>query len=291
MFSNRLGHLLALFTIFVWGTTFISTKMLLHYLTPIEILFFRFSLAFIALCIFSPQQKIHISLNREELYFAGAGLAGITLYFLFENIALVYSYASNVSIILCMAPFFTALFAHFFLKTERLKPSFFIGFLAAISGIALINFNSSTVLQLNPLGDILALLAAAVWAVYSILIKKISLLNYSTVLCTKKTFLYGLIFMLPCLPFFDFKLSSFDVHNLPLLLHISYLGLGASALCFATWNFSVKLLGAVKTSIYIYLTPVITIIFSAWFLAEKITPIALIGTALTMIGLFISERA
>lgn len=64
---------------------------------------------------------------------------------------------------------------------------------------------------------------------------------------------------------------------------ILYLGLGASALCFVIWNF------AVKTSVYIYMVPVITVITSVLILHEKLTLLAGIGTVLTLIGLFLSE--
>ena len=70
---------------------------------------------------------------------------------------------------------------------------------------------------------------------------------------------------------------------------ILYLGLGASALCFVTWNFAVKELGAVKTSVYIYMVPVITVITSVLILHEKLILLAGIGTVLTLIGLFLSE--
>lgn len=73
------------------------------------------------------------------------------------------------------------------------------------------------------------------------------------------------------------------------LFNIIYLGLGASALCFVTWNFAVKVLGAVKTSVYIYMVPVITVVTSVIILHEKITIMAGIGTVLTLAGLFISE--
>lgn len=73
------------------------------------------------------------------------------------------------------------------------------------------------------------------------------------------------------------------------LLNILYLGAGASALCFVTWNFSVKKLGAVKTSIYIYLVPVITVIASALILHEQITVMSALGVLLTLVGLGISE--
>ena len=74
------------------------------------------------------------------------------------------------------------------------------------------------------------------------------------------------------------------------LLNLLYLGFGASAVCFATWNFSVRVLGAVKTSVYIYVVPVITIVTSAVILGERMTPLSMLGAALTMAGLFLSEK-
>ena len=73
------------------------------------------------------------------------------------------------------------------------------------------------------------------------------------------------------------------------LFNILFLGLGASALCFVTWNFAVKTLGAVKTSVYIYAVPVITVVTSVIILHEKITVLAAAGTVLTLAGLFLSE--
>ena len=73
------------------------------------------------------------------------------------------------------------------------------------------------------------------------------------------------------------------------LFNIIFLGLGASALCFVTWNLAVRELGAVKASVYIYMVPVITVITSAIVLQEKITLLVALGTILTMTGLFISE--
>jgi drug/metabolite transporter (DMT)-like permease len=69
-----------------------------------------------------------------------------------------------------------------------------------------------------------------------------------------------------------------------------FLGIGASALCYVTWNYAVSILGAVKTSIYIYLIPIITIIISAIVLHETITLVALIGVLLIIFGLYISGR-
>ena len=102
--------------------------------------------------------------------------------------------------------------------------------------------------------------------------------------------IYGLIFMLPALFFFDFRLGAERFRDPLVLFNILFLGFGASAVCFVTWNLSLKLLGVLKTSVYIYAVPVITVAFSALILKEKITPIAMFGTFLTLAGLFISEN-
>ena len=220
----------------------------------------------------------------------GAGLCGVTLYFLCENIALTYTLASNVGVLVSISPFFTAILAHRFLDGERLHPRFFLGFAAAIAGIALIGLNGSFVLKLNPMGDLLAALAAVVWAIYSVLMRKISGFGYGTVQCTRRVFFYGLLFMIPALFFFPFEFGLERLAQPVNLLNLLFLGLGASAACFATWNWAVKTLGAVKTSIYIYAVPVVTILFSALILHEHITWMALAGTALTLLGLLLSEN-
>jgi len=282
------AHLAALITIIIWGTTFISTKLLLRDFTPAELLFFRFGIGYIALLAAYPK-PLKTGDKKLELMLAGAGLSGVTLYFLLENIALTFSYASNVSIILSVAPFFCALAAHIFLKGEKLKAGFLIGFAVAIAGIVLVSFNGSVVLHLNPAGDLLAVLAAAVWAVYSVLMKKIAERGLNTILATRRAFLYGIAFMLPVLLLSDFSLGLGRFLKPVNILNLLYLAVGASALCFVTWNMSMKVLGTVKTSVYIYVAPVITVVASAIVLKERITWMAVAGTALILCGLVLSE--
>ena len=124
-------------------------------------------LAFLTLLIAKPPRLPPDALHpwrglsvREELKYAGAGLCGVTLYMLFQNTALSFTMASNVSVPISTTTLFTALAARFFLKEEALKPNFFIGFAVAIAGIILIAFNGNFFLKLNPLGDLLAILAA-----------------------------------------------------------------------------------------------------------------------------------
>ncbi len=283
------GHLAALLTIFIWGTTFISTEILLTDFKPIEILFFRFLIGLFILILIYPK-RLRKTTKKQELTFALTGLCGVTLYYLLENIALTYSMASNIGVIISIAPFFTAILSHFILKEETLNQNFIIGFMAAMVGIMLISFNGSSNFKLNPLGDILALLAALVWAVYSILTKRISDYGYSTIQVTRRTFMYGVTFMFLTLIPLGFKLDLGRFSNPIYLGNILFLGLGASALCFVTWNMAVKILGAVKTSIYIYIVPVVTVVTSIIVLHEQITLMAFIGTVLTFIGLFLSQK-
>jgi len=288
--SNHVkGHISALITILIWGTTFISTKILLTSFKPVEILFYRFGIGVLVLLIAYPH-RLKGTDKKQELMLMAAGLCGVTLYYLLENIALTYTTASNVGVIISIAPFFTAILANWLLDGEKPKANFFIGFFAAIIGIFLISFNGSAVLQLNPIGDLLAILAAIVWAAYSILSRKISQFGYNTIQTTRRIFCYGLFFMIPVLFSFHFEWGLERFTQPANLFNILFLGLGASALCFVTWNLAVKFLGAVKTSIYIYLVPVITVVTSVIVLSERVTWMSAFGTVLTLAGLFISEK-
>ncbi|MDF2841975.1 MAG: eamA 1 [Herbinix sp.] len=290
MNKNKLafGHLLSLFSIIVWGTTFISTKLLLRDFSPIEILFLRFIIALVVLILAAPR-RLKITERKHELLFAGAGICGITLYFLLENIALTYSQAANIGVVLSIAPIFTAIMAHFILHGERLKLNFFMGFVVAIIGIGIISFDGHTSLKLNPIGDVLAILAAFVWGIYSVLTKKLGEYGYPMILMTRRIFTYGILFMIPAMIFMKIDIAPELLIKPMNIFNLLFLGIGASALCFVTWNYAVKLLGAIQTSIYIYGVPVITVITSIIVLRERITPMATVGIALTLIGLILSE--
>ena len=198
--------------------------------------------------------------------------------------------ASNVGVIISVAPFFTAILSHLFGRSgEKLRAGFFIGFGVAMAGVVLISFNGSR-LQLNPMGDLLALLAAFVWACYSLLTRRISSLGQPVILTTRRTFFYGIICMIPALLRFDVRLGLERFAHPVNLMNVLYLGLGASALCFVTWNVAVKVLGAVRTSVYIYMVPVITVITSVLVLKEPVTWTSAAGTMLAVAGLFLSER-
>ncbi len=290
MASQSLGHLAASFTILLWGATFISTKVLLEMFTPVEILVVRFVLGYLALWVAAPRFLL-LRERREEMWFAAAGATGIALYYFLENIALVYSSASNVGITVSTAPFFTALLVPVFMKGKAVIPlRFYVGFIVALSGIALITLSEST-LSFSPFGDFLALLAALAWAVYSHLLRIVFSFSYPTILVTRRIFGYGILCMLPIWLWEDHAVALSAIFDPVNFGNFLFLGLGASACCFATWNYAVKVMGPVKTGVYIYATPVVTAILAILILHEPFTWLSACGMALAIAGLWLSKEA
>lgn len=284
-----LGHVLACGTQIMWGATFVSTKVLLNYFQPVEVLFTRAVLAFIALLIFFPH---HLKLKnpKQEFAFAGAGLFGIVLYFMLENTALTMTYASNVGIIVACAPFFVAVAVGIFFKNEKSGKFFYIGFVIAMTGVILISMNGQKSFNLNPAGAGLAFLAMISWGAYSALVKKIGEWDYPTIAVTRRIYFYAILFLIPVL---IKQKASWDIsliHNPQVVSNFLFLGIGASAMGFMLWNLSTKWIGAVKTSVYIYVLPVVTVVLSMLILHEKMTVISVFGSLLIFVGLIISQK-
>ena len=284
-----LGHLLACGTQIMWGATFVSTKILLKHFLPAEVLFTRAVLAFLLLLLFYPH-RLKLKDKRQEILFAGAGLFGIVLYFMLENTALTMTYASNVGIIVACAPFFVAVVVGFFFQSEKTGWKFYIGFIVAMAGVIAISLNGQRNFALNPLGDGLAFLAMVSWGFYSALIRKIGELEYPTIAATRRFYFYGILFLIPVL--IEQK-ASFKPEILlrpEILFNFIFLGFCASAMGFLLWNLATKWIGAIKTSVYIYVSPVVTVVLSVLILHEKITLVSVIGAIMIFIGLVISQK-
>ena len=282
-------HLIALLVVIIWGTTFVSTKILLfNGLTPKDIFFYRYLLAYTGIWFFGRQTLFANSL-KDEFLFLLMGITGGSFYFITENTALEITLASNVALLLCIAPLFTAILSHLLLKTEKLNRYIVQGSLIAITGVAFVAYNGHFVLQINSLGDMLCLMAALSWAFYTILLKQLSS-RYSTLLITRKVFFYGLTSLLPL---FFFHPLSFDTTVLqrPVVWgNLLFLGVVASLFCYFLWNKAVKKIGAVRTTNYVYISPLVTLLTSAIVLNETITLIAAFGALLILTGVALAER-
>ena len=284
------GYILAATCVFFWGITFVCTKYLLRDFTPLEILFYRFIAAYAGLWILRP--KFEKIAARDNILFALAGISGVILYQLFENIAINYTNASNVSVIVSICPLFTAIFSQIFLKEKHLSLWFIVGFVISITGITLVCLNGSRSLEFNPKGDILALCSAICWGVYSVVVSIINRKNYNQIAATRRIFFFAVLMMIPLMIFTDQKNISANSIRFTNPLNITsllFLGIIASGFCFAAWNKACKITGTVKVSCSLYLIPIVTIIFAFFALGEQITILSAIGAVVTIAGLFISE--
>ena len=287
MNPHCVGYLTATLVVVIWGTTFISTKVLLNQLSPVEIMFYRYVLGYLALLAAYPHRHKSGGL-KEEALFAAAGLFGGTLYFLAENYALHYTLASNVALLVASAPILTAVAVRCATRTERITRPLVFGFIVAFAGVFLVIFNGRFVLHLNPAGDILAVAAAASWAVYSVLVKDMGA-KYNGIYCTRKIFFYSLLTMLPFLFATDFRWSLTHLYDLNIMANLLFLGILASAVCYLLWSKVIWQLGPVRTNNFIYVVPLVTMLTSVLVLSEPLTPFAVVGGVLILTGVSLSS--
>jgi drug/metabolite transporter (DMT)-like permease len=284
-----LYHLIALCTVAVWGLTFISTKLLIaNGLSPEEIFVIRFAIAYAGILLVS-HRRLAADSWRDELWLALGGIMGGSLYFWAENTALAYTQATNVAFIVCTTPLFTALFSRLFYRGEPASRWLFYGSVLAVVGMALVVYNGQFVLQLSPVGDLLSLCASLAWAFYGFIMRRM-FLKYDTLFITRKIFFYGLLTILPV-----FLLSPWETTTSTLMRpvvwgNLLFLGVLASLVCYAVWNLVLRHLGTVRASNYLYLNPLYTLLGSIIWLDETITPIALVGSAAILAGVWLAGR-
>lgn len=283
-------HLAALFTVTVWGATFVSTKVLIaNSLTPAEIFLLRFAMAYVCILPFARGRMWAANL-RDELLLAAAGLSGGSLYFLTENMALEYAPASNVSLIVWHGARVDRRGDEPLLSRRADVAAADRRLGAGIRGMVLVVLNGHFVLRLSPRGDMLALSAAMLWMVYSLVIKRLGG-RYPAIFITRKVFFYGLVTILPVFAFRPFG-ADWEVLSRPVVWgNLLFLGVVASMLCYVLWNAAMHRLGAVRTTNYIYFNPLVTIVAATLCIGERITLAALAGAALILYGMWRAERA
>ena len=282
-------HLIALIIVLIWGISFISTKVLINNgLSPEDIFLYRFLLAYIGIWFLGKNRLFAKSL-KDEFIFLLLGMTGGSIYFLMENYAVKITQVTNVAFIVCAAPLLTAILSHFFLKNERLNRRSIQGSFGALFGVALVVFNGKFILQLNPLGDLLSFLAALSWALYTILLKHVSN-RYPIGFITRKVFFYGVITILPTFIMHPLNTNLQLLSQPVVCLNILFLGIAASLLCYFFWNLVIKHLGAVKSTNYVYIVPIITLVASSFILDETITIYAVAGMLMILSGVIWAER-
>ena len=296
------AHIVAFVTVAIWGTTFVSTKvLLLHGLTPAWIFTLRFAMAYVLLAALTPLIRHRHGSPRHprpftmgermkgELLMLALGVTGGSLYFLAENEALNYTTATNTSLIVCSCPLFAMLTIAVVYRDERIRRMQLIGSLIALMGMAAVVLNGHFVLHLSPVGDALAFAACLAWAFYSLLMKK-ALLLYDIVHITRKVFFYGLLTVVPYLLVTGQPLNWAALHEPVVVGNLLYLGVVASLVCFLTWNWVMKQLGPVVATNWVYFNPITTILFAWWLLGEQITPFFLMGSGMILLGMYLADK-
>ncbi|MDY3251818.1 MAG: DMT family transporter [Prevotella sp.] len=286
-------HIVAFLTVAVWGTTFVWTKLLIiNGLSPAQIFTLRFIIAYVLLTGFSLWRGRHKWLSdnwRDELTMMALGLTGGSMYFLTENESLRFTTATNTSLIVCSCPLFAMLIISMFYKSERFNRLQALGSILALIGMAAVVLNGHFVLHLSPLGDTLAFSACICWALYTLLMKPV-MGRYPAMFITRKVFFYGILTILPYYIFVP-DMPSLDVLMRPeVALNLLFLGSVASMLCYLTWSWCMKGLGAVICTNWVYVNPITTIIAAWLILDEQITVYFLIGSILIIAGMYLSSK-
>lgn len=284
-----MGHFYAIFTILVWGSCFVLTKEMLTTYTAIQIIPLRMALAYVTLWVLRPKT---LKLPRkDELMFILIGVTGGSLYFFLQNTALSYTYAANVSILVALAPILTVILAQLFSRSgERLGKYVYIGAVIAIVGVVLVVLNGQLTFHLNPLGDLIALGAAFMWALYSILIKKYTE-RYDNFLVTRRVMLWAFLTSVPLMLVTDGMPDLRPLFTTPrILLSWLFLGVFGNAVCFAIWNVAFKRLGVVITNNYLYASPFVTLAAGYLILHEEITLMSIIGAVLITTGVIVALK-
>lgn len=283
-------HILAIATSAIWGTTFISSKLLLDEgLSPAAIMALRFALAYVCMLPFI-KGKLWCDNLKDELRMVLLGITGGSAYFLLENTALLYTQASNVAIIIAATPLLTMVAVNLLSKGEGASRRLYLYSALSMVGVALVVFNGNFVLKLSPVGDILTLGAALTWVVYSIVLSKVEG-RYPLMMITRKIFFYGVMTLLPY--FLMFETWSVTVEQLlrpTVWSNLLFLGIVASLVCYAAWNAVLKQLGTVEATNYLYINPIVAMLTSHIVLGEKITLLAIAGAALILVGVYMAQR-
>lgn len=317
-------HFVAMGTILFWGTSFVSTKVLLnHEFSAVQIFTIRFVVTYLILLTASHQQ-FRCKQWKDELILFICGIAGCTLYFGAENTALGLSPSSNVSLIVCTNPLLIMIFGGIIYKSERLCKRQILGCLITLIGMVLVVLNGKFILKLSPLGDLLAFGSACVWAVYSLAIRPLHS-KYSTLFITRKVFFYGAVTSLPIMIAEGFaknaaitanatatSIGSVELGSIALesvansmptflgvpwqnfaepVVTLNFLALTvfSSLFGYLIWNKVMKQLGTVLASNYIYGIPLVTIITAVIALGERITTMAIAGAAAIIAGMVMAE--
>ncbi len=287
-------HAAAILAVAAWGVSFVNTRVLLdNGFSPIEVYLFRCIIAYVLLLAFC-HNRFRALNARHEWLFLLCGICGGSVYFVAENMALLYTSTTNVSLITSTSPLINALLVGLMYREERPNRGVVIGSVIAMVGVSMVILGGSAGeggrgFEYGILGDSLSLLAAVCWSVYAVLLRKLQAF-YSALYVTRKTFFYGLITSLPFM-FLQPSRLTWEAFTLPAVwINLLILALVASSLAFVIWAWVIARIGAVKAGNYLYFQPIVTLIFGAIVLHEAMSLLGIVGGVITILGVYAGEK-
>lgn len=292
--SMAIWHIFAICTIMFWGTSFVSTKVLInHGFSAVQIFTIRFAATYMMLLLAGLKNlRFRANSIKDELFFLLGGVTGCTVYFWAENTALSISQSSNVSLIVCTNPLLILLVGIFIFKREKFLPRQIAGSLITFVGMVLVVLNGKFILKLSPIGDMLAFCSAIAWTVYAYSTETVRS-KYSTLFAIRKIFFYGFLTSLPIMIFDLFGAKHaipWEAFKEPVVIgNFLCLCIFSNLFGYLIWNKVMEKLGTVLASNYIFAIPLVTMITAAITIGEHISHIAILGAAAIVTGMIMAE--
>ena len=283
---NR-GRIALILTAIIWGSALVVTKSLLQEIGPFTAAVLRFLIAWVILAPFAFRQGYRLSIAVRPTFLL-FGLTGIALYIAMTNVGLVYTAASSAALVQAAIPAVTTLLSVLLLK-ERVSRRQLLGIGLSIAGLLLVTGINMHQTGSAPLvGNLFIFGGVLAWAVYTVQGKKL-VSTFPWLVITTASISAGMLFLLP------FAIGELWLQGLPHLradglFELLYLGAASSALGYALWNYGLRFLDASEAAPYINLIPVVGLLLSVILLHEPLSLVQVAGGALTLFGVWLSNR-
>ena len=282
-----IGILCGLGAASIWGGMYVVSKVVLEIIPPFTLVSLRLLLGILTLAIVLSLQGIPKISQREILQVVGVGFVGYGVSLSLQFLGTKLSTAANGSLVTSATPAFVLLFAWMLLK-ERITTRRLVAlFLATAGVIAVIDPRSAQLNQGLFLGNLLLFGAAVTWALYSVLVRKMTqsldVLSFSLI-----AFFGGLPVTLPA---GAWELTTLEVGEISLgvVAGVLFLGVISTALAMILWNTAFTVLDASTASLTFFAQPLVGTFLGWLFLGERITLLFVLGGLLIGLGLVLAS--
>jgi drug/metabolite transporter (DMT)-like permease len=280
------AYIEVVFAVIVWGASFVFTKLALRDLQPVTVVWTRFSIGVVILGIATlARHQLALPRRNDLPYLALLGFLGITFHQWLQSTGLQTVQASTTAWVVATSPIFIAILSWLFLR-EKLNWLQVTGILLAAFGVLVVvsdgKINSIFTGQFGTFGDILILISAVNWAVFSIL----STSGLKRFPPTQMMFFVMTIGWLFTSILFLFGGGPADMLHITWtsFIGVAFLGIFCSGLAYIAWYDGLKALTATQTGAFLYIEPLVAVIVAWAILGESILLLTLIGGVIILVG-------